>query len=142
MLYQAYQLQSDISAPLRMLSQMTSTVLGQSAGDSGNAGVLHKLGAALDVCSRLRLTHSRPDYGISAVEVAQEAVPVVEEVVHSLPFGQLLHFKKSLGAALDNQPRVLLVAPLSGHFATLLRETVRTLLQDHDVFITDWRAAR
>jgi poly(3-hydroxybutyrate) depolymerase len=139
MLYQAYQLQSDISAPLRMLSQMTSFALGQGSSD---AGVLRKVGAALDVFSRLRLTHSRPDYAIHAVDVAQDAVPVLEEVRLCLPFGQLLHFKKSLGAALENQPKVLLVAPLSGHFATLLRETVRTLLQDHDVYITDWYNAR
>jgi poly(3-hydroxybutyrate) depolymerase len=137
MLYQAYQLQSDIASPLRLLSQMGSAVLGQSSGDSG---VLRKVGAALDVFSRLRLTHTRPDCDIKTVELAQDAIPVVEEVTMSLAFGQLLHFKKVLGAA--DQPKVLLVAPLSGHFATLLRETVRTLLQDHDVYITDWFNAR
>ena len=137
MLYQAYQLQSDLASPLRMLSQMGSAVLGQSTGDSG---VLRKLGAALDVFSRLRLTHTRPDYDIKTVDLAQDAIPVVEEVAMTLPFGQLLHFKKILGGT--DQPKVLLVAPLSGHFATLLRETVRTLLQDHDVFITDWFNAR
>ncbi len=139
MLYQAYQLQSDIGQPLRLLSEMGSHVLGQTHGDTG---VLRKLGAALDVFSRLRLTHTRPDYGIRAVGVAQDAVPVTEEVALTLAFGQLLHFKKSLGTSLENQPKVLLVAPLSGHFATLLRETVRTLLQDHDVYITDWFNAR
>jgi poly(3-hydroxybutyrate) depolymerase len=137
MLYQAYQLQSDIMSPLRWMSQMGSSVLGSAQGESG---MLRKASAALDVFSRLRLTHSRPDYGISTVAGAQDTIPVVEEVVLSMPFGRLLHFKKSLGLA--DQPKVLLVAPLSGHFATLLRETARTLLQDHDVYITDWHNAR
>ena len=139
MLYQAYQLQSDVSAPLRLMSEIGSAVFGLSKSDGG---ALRKLSAALDVFSRLRLTHSRPDYAIHSVAVAQDTIDVQEEVVLDLPFGRLLHFKKKLGAALANQPKVLLVAPLSGHFATLLRETVRTLLQDHDVFITDWHNAR
>jgi poly(3-hydroxybutyrate) depolymerase len=134
MLYQAYQLQSDVNAPLRLMSQIGSAVFGLGNADGG---VLRKVSAALDVFSRLRLTHSRPDYGIHAVTLGEDAVRVQEEVVLDLPFGRLLHFKKNLGAALENQPKVLLVAPLSGHFATLLRETVRTLLQDHDVYITD-----
>ncbi len=139
MLYQAYQLQSDVSAPLRLMSEIGSAVFGLSKSDGG---ALRKLSAALDVFSRLRLTHSRPDYAIHSVAVAQDTIGVQEEVVLDLPFGRLLHFKKNLGAALANQPKVLLVAPLSGHFATLLRETVRTLLQDHDVCITDWHNAR
>jgi poly(3-hydroxybutyrate) depolymerase len=137
MLYQAYQLQSDISAPLRLMSQFGSSVFG-----GGNSSVLRKVSAALEVLSRLRLTHSRPDYGISSIGAEPQSVPVLEEVVLDMPFGRLLHFKKVGGVALMQQPQVLLVAPLSGHFATLLRETVRTLLQDHDVYITDWHNAR
>jgi poly(3-hydroxybutyrate) depolymerase len=139
MLYQAYQLQSDMGSPLRLLAQMGSLALGHGHGDTT---LLRKVGAALDVFSRLRLTHTRPGYGIDTVGLEQDAVPVTEEMALNLPFGQLLHFRKNLGTALENQPKVLLVAPLSGHFATLLRETVRTLLQDHDVYITDWRNAR
>jgi poly(3-hydroxybutyrate) depolymerase len=137
MLYQAYQLQSDMSAPVRLMSQFGSAAFGV-----GSSSVLRKVSAALDVFSRLRLTHSRPDYGIHAVGEAPDAVPVQEEVVLDMPFGRLLHFKKVGGSVMEPQPQVLLVAPLSGHFATLLRETVRTLLQDHDVFITDWYNAR
>ena len=62
-----------------------------------------------------------------------------EEAAHVTPFGTLLHFKKDIDA---EQPRVLLVAPLSGHFATLLRGTVRTMLPEHDVYITDWHNMR
>ena len=71
--------------------------------------------------------------------VGNREVEVQEKPVVVTPFGTLLHFKKDMDAP---QPRVLLVAPLSGHFATLLRETVRTMLPEHDVFITDWHNAR
>jgi poly(3-hydroxybutyrate) depolymerase len=95
------------------------------------------------VFSRLRLTHTRPAYGIhSALLGGQTAVPVHEEATLTTPFGTLLHFVRELPDGTPPQPKVLLVAPLSGHFATLLRETARTLLQDHDVYITDWHNAR
>ena len=89
--------------------------------------------------ARFELTHARPDFGIGTVRVGNRDVPVTEEVALDLPFGQLLHFAKDVDTP---QPRVLVVAPLSGHFATLLRGTVETLLRDHDVYITDWMNAR
>jgi len=137
MLYQAYQIQSDMTSPLRMLSQFGGYLL---AGNQN--GLLRRMSAALEVFSLARLTHSRPPYGITSVMSGDEKIDVEEEVMLSLPFGRLLHFKKCIGSALEEQPKVLLAAPLSGHFATLLRETVRTLLQDHDVYITDWYNAR
>ena len=139
MLYQAYQFQSDLMSPLRMLAQT-----GSGALMLGNAGgsLLRKASAALDVFSRMRLTHSRPSYGIHTITVGERTYTVTEEVVMSMPFGSLLHFKKDVEPGLPPQPPVLLVAPLSGHFATLLKETVRTLLQDHDVYISDWHNAR
>ena len=101
------------------------------------------MSSAIEVFSRMRLTHSRPAYGIDTVKVGStEEVHVTESIVLSLPFGTLLHFKRDLPDSVPEQPKVLLTAPLSGHFATLLRETARTLLQDHDVYITDWHNAR
>jgi poly(3-hydroxybutyrate) depolymerase len=89
------------------------------------------------------LTHTRPAFEIDKVCCGEgkdsQEVAVQEEITHVAAFGTLLHFKKE-GVA--GQPRVLLLAPLSGHFAPLLRETVRTLLADHDVYITDWHNAR
>jgi len=136
MLYQAYQLQSDMLAPLRLLAQHTSAALwlGRTEGT-----MVRKLAAANEVFSRLRLTHSRPAYGIQTVMVAGQDLAVTEEVALGTPFGTLLHFRKD---GSTGQPKVLLIAPLSGHFATLLRETVRTLLADHEVYITDWHNAR
>ena len=92
-----------------------------------------------ELVSRSGLTHTRPAYGITSVRVGNRDVPVTEEALATTPFGTLLHFKKDIEQA---QPRVLVVAPLSGHFATLLRSTVQTLLADHDVCITDWHNAR
>jgi poly(3-hydroxybutyrate) depolymerase len=136
MLYQAYQNQSDLLSPLRLMAQHASAALWHPQTERS---VVRRLSAACEVISRLRLTHSRPPYRIHAIEVNGEDIPVSEELTLKLPFGSLLHFRK---AGTSGQPPVLLVAPLSGHFATLLRETVRTLLQDHDVYITDWHNAR
>ncbi len=136
MLYQAYQTQSDLMSPVRLLAQISSASLWLRQTEGS---VLRKISAASEVISRLRLTHSRPAYGITSIAVGEENIPVVEEKVLALPFGTLLHFRK---VGVTGQPPVLLVAPLSGHFATLLRETARTLLQDHDVYITDWHNAR
>jgi poly(3-hydroxybutyrate) depolymerase len=139
MLYQAYQLQSDLMSPLRLLAQGGSAALWLGKTDGS---LLRKFSASMEVFSRLRLTHSRPAYGITSVKAGERELAVTEEAVLTMPFGTLLRFKKETPADLPYQPPVLLVAPLSGHFATLLRETVRTLLQDHDVYITDWHNAR
>jgi len=139
MLYQAYQNQSDLTAPFRLLAQGGAAALWLKHNDGG---VLRKMSASMEVFSRMRLTHSRPAYGIKAVKTGEIELTVTEEKVLTLPFGTLLRFRKDAGAGLPDQPAVLLVAPLSGHFATLLRETARTLLQDHDVYITDWHNAR
>jgi poly(3-hydroxybutyrate) depolymerase len=136
MMYQAYQLQSDLISPLRLTAQHLSASLWMRETEGS---LMRKVAAACDVVSRMRLTHSRPPYQIDTVTVGEREYAVTEEKVLTLPFGTLLRFRKE-GA--EPQPKVLLVAPLSGHFATLLRETARTLLQDHDVYITDWHNAR
>ena len=147
MLYQAYQTQSDLMSPFRLMAQNggTDSLLNPHTTpwvQKMEGSLLGKLSASLEVFSRLRLTHSRPAYGINSVMVDGREMAVTEEAVLGMPFGTLLRFKKDTPADLPFQPPVLLVAPLSGHFATLLRETVRTLLQDHDVYITDWHNAR
>jgi poly(3-hydroxybutyrate) depolymerase len=136
MLYQAYQTQSNLTSPLRLIAQHQSALL---LLRNTEGSLLRKMSAAMEVFSRLRLTHSRPAWGIDSVEVAGETIAVREESVFALPFGTLVRFGKQTG---PEQPKVLLVAPLSGHFSTLLRETAKTLLRDHDVYITDWRNAR
>jgi poly(3-hydroxybutyrate) depolymerase len=139
MLYQAYLAHSDVMGPVRALAGMAMGAIGRPlAGISDNA-VLRNLTAAYELMARAGLTHARPPYRIDKVMVGNREVAVKEEAAYRTPFGTLLHFKKDIDMA---QPRVLLVAPLSGHFATLLRATVRTLLPEHDVYITDWHNMR
>jgi poly(3-hydroxybutyrate) depolymerase len=137
MLYLAYQTQSDMMAPVRALAAAALAAGGSQLLGDGN--VLRNLTAAYELISRAGLTHTRPPFDISSVTVGNREVEVREEAVARTPFGTLLHFKKDAAAT---QPRVLVVAPLSGHFATLLRATARTMLPEHDVFITDWHNAR
>ena len=101
--------------------------------------LVRNFSAAYEMIDRAGLTHARPPYAIKNVLVGNELVPVTEEAALVTPFATLLRFKKDISV---QQPRVLVVAPLSGHFATLLRSTVQTLLADHDVYITDWHNAR
>jgi poly(3-hydroxybutyrate) depolymerase len=137
MLYQAYQAHSDIMVPVRTWAGMAVQAFGPLNGFSPPA--LKNLTAAYELIARAGLTHARPPFGIETTLVGNEEVAVSEEAVHATPFGTLLHFKKDIAAT---QPRVLLVAPLSGHFATLLRNTVKTMLPEHDVYITDWHNGR
>src|SRR5262249_43704001 len=97
------------------------------------------LAGALETFAYLTVTHARLPFGIKSVSVSDRLVAVMEEVASSTPFATLLHFRKETEIP---QPRVLLVAPMSGHFATLLRPTVETMLADHDVYITDWHNFR
>ena len=139
MLYQAYQAHSDIMVPVRAFAGMAARTMGARLNGSVRPSGLSNLTAAYELIARAGLTHARPPYGIDSVTVGNREVAVSEEASLKTPFGTLLHFKKDVDQA---QPRVLLIAPLSGHFATLLRATVRTMLPEHDVYITDWHNAR
>jgi len=139
MLYRTYQTRSDLLAPIRALARAAVPVLQSRALPLTRWPSVRELAAACETLSLATLTHRRPPFGIDAVGGGGGAVAVVEEAVHATPFATLLRFRK-VGVA--GQPRVLIVAPMSGHFATLLRETVRTMLADHDVYITDWHNAR
>ncbi|MES2103008.1 MAG: polyhydroxyalkanoate depolymerase [Pseudomonadota bacterium] len=139
--YHAYQTYADLISPMRFFAEAARTSLMDPAFAQFDSA--RKLNAVYEVFLATKLTHSRPDFKISKVMTGEGAaaqeVAVHEEAVHVAPFATLLHFKKE---GISGQPRVLIVAPMSGHFATLLRETVRTMLADHDVYITDWHNAR
>ena len=139
MLYRAYQAHADIMEPVRQFAGVAARSVGDRLNGSARPTVLSNLTAAYELIARAGLTHERPPYGIDSIMIGDQEVAVTEEAADVTPFGTLLHFKKDIVVA---QPRVLLVAPLSGHFATLLRTTVRTMLAEHDVFITDWHNAR
>ena len=139
MLYDAYQAQQDMLAPLRAGADLTRAALGDTRMGPAANYWFRSLAAGAEILFRSQLIHERPAYGIEQVLVGGEPVAVTEEVALAMPFGNLVHFRKSGGV---NQPKVLLAAPMAGHFATLLRNTVQTLLADHDVYITDWKSAR
>jgi poly(3-hydroxybutyrate) depolymerase len=139
MLYQGYQAWTDTAAPLRIAARVVLK-LRELMGAVGDWPPANHLLAWLDVSLGVRTTHHRPPFGIDRVRVGDHEVAVREEVVTRLPFCDLLHFAKDDVQA--PQPKMLVVAPLSGHFSTLLRGTIRTLLQDHDVYVTDWANAR
>ena len=139
MLYQAYQAHSDIMIPVRNWAGTALRTLGQPLMGIADNAVLRNLTAAYELIARAGLTHARPAFGVDGVTVGNREIAVHEHAALTTPFGTLLHFKKDVDTP---QPRVLLVAPLSGHFSTLLRGTVRTMLPEHDVYITDWHNVR
>jgi len=139
MLYQAYQAHSDIMIPVRNWAGSALRTLGQPLMGMADNAVLRNLTAAYELIARAGLTHARPAFGVDGVTVGNREIAVHEHAALTTPFGTLLHFKKDVDTP---QPRVLLVAPLSGHFSTLLRGTVRTMLPEHDVYITDWHNVR
>jgi len=153
MLYFAYQTLQDGIAPWQQAAGQVAEWWGhglQALGDWPQPPAAQQWVAASEVFSRLRLTHTRPPFGITSVQVGPEGsrrtVPVHEQVVAQRAFGTLLRFCRDdvadAGAGGAPLPKVLIVAPLSGHFATLLADTARTMLEDHDVYITDWHNAR
>ena len=139
MIYQNFQAYSDITGPVRAIADMAATAFAQPLPGLSRNG-FHRAGAAIcELVARAGLSHRRPAFGIDTVEIGGRLTAVRETAVHQTPFCTLLHLEKDLEAA---QPRILLVAPMSGHFATLLRGTAQTLLADHDVYLTDWHNAR
>jgi poly(3-hydroxybutyrate) depolymerase len=139
MLYSGYQAWNDMLMPARLAAQ-TALSFRKAWGPMGDLPMSRRMFAMMDVFQGAKLTHKRPAYNIESVVSGNAQVTVREEIALDRPFGNLLHFvKDDVEAA---QPKVMVVAPMSGHFATLLRNTIHTLLRDHDVYITDWKNAR
>lgn len=139
MLYQMFQANDDVAGHARAVAKLTAELMSRAQPWLQESFAARSMAAGLEVFTTSHTTHQRPPFGIERVMVGNREVAVREQVVHRLPFGDLLRFEKDTDIA---QPRVLVVAPISGHFATLLRGTVETMLPDHDVYITDWRNAR
>ena len=139
MSYRAFQAQTDLMTPARLAAGLGTAALAFGPPWLRQVPPLAQIAAGWEMLTRAGLTHRRRDYGFASTRIEGEDVPVHEEVVTGTPFGDLVRFRKEGD---PQQPRILLVAPLSGHFATLLRGTVETLLPDNDVYITDWKNAR
>ncbi|WP_349743523.1 polyhydroxyalkanoate depolymerase [Roseateles cavernae] len=147
MLYQLYETQRALMSPFAEFAGASAKLYSHPLSPFAHGPMAHRVSAGLDLMHRLAKDYEKPEFGIRGVEVDGIEVAVQELVPVELPFCRLLRFKRytddlAVLAKMKDQPTVLVVAPLSGHHSTLLRDTVRQLLKDHKVFITDWTDAR
>lgn len=144
MLYHLHELQRRFLNPLSVWAQATSELFSSPYSPLAYTPMSRRLSAGYDLLHRIGKHYEKPEFGLKSTRVGEADVPVVEEVPIVKPFCRLLHFKRIFPEKSKRpaDPRVLIVAPLSGHHATLLRDTVRALLPDHDIWITDWVDAR
>ena len=145
MLYHLHELQRRFLNPLSVWAQATSELFSSPYSPLAYTPVSRRLAAGYDLLHRVGKHYDKPEFGLRSTTVDGKEVPIVEEVLETKPFCRLLHFKRVWPNGMAKRPadpKVLIVAPLSGHHATLLRDTVRALLPDHDICITDWTDAR
>ena len=139
MLYDAYEVQRSLLAGASKLAGLGAGWLSNPANPWGYSSMGPMVAASLEVFAHATAPHGKPEFGIEKVRVGGRNVPVNEEILLRKPFGQLKHFFRE---GVETGPRLLIVAPMSGHYATLLRGTVERLLPSFDVYITDWRDAK
>ena len=147
MLYQLYETQRALLSPFAEFASATSKLYNHPLSPFAHTPGAQRVSAGLDLMHRLSKEYEKPEFGITSVKVDGVDVAVQQQVAVEKPFCRLLRFKRftddlAVLTRIKDQPTVLVVAPLSGHHSTLLRETVRELLRDHKVFITDWTDAR
>ena len=145
MLYQLHEMNRTLLSPLVQWAEASSKLFTNPVSPFAHTPFAQRIAAGYELMFRLGKEYEKPAFGITSVEVEGQRAAVIEDVVLEKPFCKLLHFRKDSRATAKSkleQPKILLVAPLSGHHATLLRDTVRALLPDHDVYITDWTDAR
>src|SRR4051812_31202846 len=146
MLYQMYEAQRSLLEPFADFAQAAAKLYSNPLTPFGQNPLAQRVSAAYELTYRLWKDYEKPEFGIKTVDVDGTEVVIHESVEIDAPFCELRRFKRftdDIGTLerLKAQPAVLIVAPLSGHYATLLRDTVRAMLQDHKVYITDWKNA-
>ena len=141
-LYMWYEATHALLGPARALAGSTKLFYNNPANPLSQSPFGRGVAAACEMFERTTRRYGKPEFSYGSVSVNGVQTEVVEDVLWSKPFCNLINFrKKSVGRPL-NQPKILMVAPMSGHYATLLRGTVETFLPTHDVYITDWVDAR
>jgi poly(3-hydroxybutyrate) depolymerase len=140
MLYEAFEMQRSVLAGASAMAGLSSDWLVNPANPWSGTPFANMLASGLDVFSHASATYGKPAFGLDFTLVDGKQTPVVEEIEAIRPFGQLIHFTRPEIDVV--QPKLLIVAPMSGHYATLLRGTVERMLPGHDVWITDWADAR
>lgn len=138
MIYQAYEAQASLIELMRPMATTTAAMM-RLPWPGVIPRAMRPHAARLDLFAGIWMTSTRPMFDIEPVLVGNELLPVTEEVIARTPFLTLLRFRKDTSS---KQPRVLMVTPMSGHFATLARATIQTMLIDHDVYVTDWHNIR
>lgn len=139
MLYHLYDLQHALLGPARAAAEVTRNLYQNPFNPAAYTQAGRTVAAGAEVFERVTRKFGRPVFGLNTTEIGGETIAIIEEDVIVKPFCTLLHFKR---ATRRDDPKVLVVAPMSGHWATLLRGTVQALLPHHDVYITDWEDAR
>ena len=139
MLYDAYEVQRSLLAGASKLAGLGAGWLNNPANPWSYSSMGPIAAAGLDVFAHASAPRGKPEFGLTSTTVAGKEVPVREEILVRKPFGQLKRFVRE---GVEKGPSLLIVAPMSGHYATLLRGTVERLLPKHDVYITDWRDAK
>ncbi|WP_137133638.1 polyhydroxyalkanoate depolymerase [Rhizobium sp. FKY42] len=142
MFYQLYELNHAAMAPLRASTEAMRFFYSNPLNPLSQTPLGRSVSASLEVFERATRRYGKPEFGLPTTTVDGHTVKVTEKVVWSKPFCNLLHFERALPASRVPDPRILIVAPMSGHYATLLRGTVEALMQGADVYITDWQDAR
>jgi len=142
MFYQWYEMTHAALSPARAVADATRLYFKNPLNPVTHTSAGRGVAAAMELFERVTRRYGKPEFGLDTTLVGGMRVPVREEVVWERPFCRLLHFSKALPSRMDPGPKLLMVAPMSGHYATLLRGTVEAMLPDHDVYITDWIDAR
>ena len=143
MLYQMHEMNRTLLSPLIQWAEASSKLFTNPVSPFAHTPFAQRIAAGYELMFRLGKDYEKPSFGITSVDIDGQRVSVIEDIELEKPFCKLLHFRKeSRNSKKTKQPKILLVAPLSGHHATLLRDTVKTLLPEHDVYITDWTDAR
>src|SRR5690606_15559908 len=142
MLYDLHELQRAFLTPLARFTDSSSLLFSHPYSPLAYTPVSRHMAATYELLHRLGKDYEKPAWHLDETEVDGQPVEVTVETVLQQPFCNLIHFKRAIPANREADPRVLVVAPLSGHHATLLRDTVRALLPNHDVYVTDWIDAR
>jgi len=147
MLYKIFETQRTLMEPFADFAQATSRLYSNPLSPIGKTHFSQRISAGYDLIYRLGKDYEKPAFGITSIDVDGVEIAIHERIEIDKPFCELRRFKRFSDnthtlAKIQGQPAVLIVAPLSGHYATLLRDTVKTMLKDHKVYITDWRNAR
>jgi len=143
MQYHAYEMAHALITPMRIGAHVVRELNSSSFNPFSQTPLGKSVAAACEVFEGVTRRYGKPDFGLDETTINGVSVPIEEEVVGHRPFGDLLHFKRDeTDTGPLNHPKVLIVAPMSGHYATLLRGTVNAMLSEHDVYVTDWRDAR